>query len=344
MSQLLAKFSLAYTASATLRRLSLALGNAGSLALLIFSLSWSVHAGGLTVSVATTPLSTPFYVAEQLGYFAQEGLNITMKECVSGKLCLTQMLAGQSNFATASELPIMLNSFARKDFAILATFSTTNRDVKMIARKSAGMKTPKDFAGKKIALMRGTSGEYFTDLTLLTYGVDPRSVTIVDMNMEAVETALADRAIDAFAVFEPTAFRIMKALKNDGYVIATPPIYTLSFNLVGMKSSMGENSVEVAKLLRALDRAILYIRNNPDKAQAILLERLKLDSSFVDWTWAEYRFDLALNQSLLTTLESEARWAMRENFVNDKTLPNYLNLIDTSYLLKIKPASVTLVK
>ena len=57
--------------------------------------------------------------------------------------------------------------------------------------------------------------------------------------------------------------------------------------------------------------------------------------------WPTYRFELSLQQSLLTTLQGQARWAQREGHVN-KALgePEFLNFIDASLLRKLSAKAV----
>lgn len=304
----------------------------------------AAQAAPLSIGVSMTPLSTPFYVAEKEGFFAREGVQVALKDCNSGKVCLSNVLGGELHLATASELPIMFGSFERKDISILATFASTNRNVKLVTRKSGGIRTPQDLVGKRVGLVRGAAGEYFLDLVLLAYGIDPATVTVVDMRAEAMESAVHGRAVDAFAAFEPGTFKLMKAMKDDGFVVPLPAVYTMTFSLAGLRPVIAERRDQMVRLIRALDRAVQFIRSHPQQAQAILLQRLNLDNSFVDWAWSEYRFDLALNQSLLTTLESQARWAIREKLVAGKVMPDYLDLVDTGPLVVVKPTSVTLVK
>jgi ABC-type nitrate/sulfonate/bicarbonate transport system substrate-binding protein len=159
-----------------------------------------------------------------------------------------------------------------------------------------------------------------------------------------METAVKNRSVDAFAAFEPGSFNLMKALKDDGFVVPLPTIYTMSFNLAGLNAVILQRREQMPKLLRALEKAVRFIDTDPRKAQAILVERLKVDASFGGWAWADYRFNLTLNQSLLTTLESQAQWAIRQTLVAGKTVPDYLDLIETKPLATVRPASVTVVK
>ncbi len=74
------------------------------------------------------------------------------------------------------------------------------------------------------------------------------------------------------------------------------------------------------------------------------MEHLKLEQAFIAWAWTDYRFNLVLSQSLLTSLESEARWAIRENLISNHQIPNFLDVLEPSVLRKVRPGSVTVVK
>jgi len=302
------------------------------------------QAAVLRLAVSTTPLSTPFYVADKLGLFAEEGLQVTIADCNGGKLCLAQALSGARDLATASELPIMFSSFTRSDFSIVATFASTSRNVKLVTRNSAGIKLPKDLAGRRVGLVRGAAGEYFLDLVLLTYGVDPAKVAVVDMAADAMGAAARSGQVDVFATFEPGTWHLLNALKHDGHVLTLPTIYTMTFNLAGLNKVVAERGRDIPKLLRALDKAVRFIDTNPQAAQAILAKRLGVDRAFVAATWGDYRFNVSLNQSLLTNLESQARWAVRKKLATGTVMPDYLDMVQPAALSSVRPDSVTLVK
>lgn len=301
-------------------------------------------AADITVAVALTPLTAPFFVAEKQGFFNDEGLQVVIKECSGGNVCLKQLLDGQVDLATASDLPIMFRSFERKDHYVLATFATSNRDMQLIARKSAGIKTVKDLEGKRIGLVRGTSGQYFLDLATLAAGLDPRSLNISDLDLKDLEQAAANRQVDAFSVWEPHAYKISRLLGDDAIRLTVAGLYSLSFNLIALRGPNGLADGDQVKFLRALDKAILFMKAQPASTRAILQQRLKLESSEIDTFWPNYRFGLTLNQSLLSTLESEARWAIREQFVKGTRVPDYLDFLEVGPLKQVRPSAVTLVK
>ncbi len=72
--------------------------------------------------------------------------------------------------------------------------------------------------------------------------------------------------------------------------------------------------------------------------------RLQVDQGFVDWVWRGLNFRLALDQSLITTMEGESRWARREGHVKGAPPANYLGLLYTGPLATAKPGSVGVVR
>ena len=303
---------------------------------------FSVGAAPLTLAIARTPLSLPLYVAQAEGYFEAAGLELKITDCSGGYRCLQIMLDGAADVATASDSPVMFRSFERDDYAVIGTFATTSVDVKLVARPSAGITTPAQLRGKKVGVVRGSSSQYFLDAYLLWHGIDPGSVELVWLQPDEMAAAMRSGKVAAVAAWEPFAFDTLNAMKSDASVLPDAGIYTLSFNLVTHKRLAGARDVDLVKLLRAVARAEAFIESRPSDAQAILRKRLGVDQPFVDWVWPGLRFRLGLDQSLVKTLEGEARWAIREGHVSGKTVPNYLRYMHASPLRELDANAVGL--
>ena len=319
-----------------------------ALIFLAFGLSLSAKssmAQDMVIAVSRASLSLPLYVAETQKFFADEGLSVTTRECIGGQRCMKLLLDGEVQLATASELPVMFNSFTRSDYAIVATFVTSTQDVKLIVRKSAGIATTAQLAGKRIGTVKGTSAHYFLDTFLVLGGIDPKKVELVSLPPEQLEQALRDKKIDAAAIWEPFAHKSLKALADDGLTLPSGRIYTESFNLIASRKVITERETDVVKVLRALDRAQRWIRDQPAQAQTILKDRLQQDQGFINATWKDFNYRMSLDQSLLSTIEGEARWAIREGHVpSESKTPNFLQFIEAEPLRKAVPGAVTLFK
>ncbi|MCV2355789.1 ABC transporter substrate-binding protein [Paucibacter sp. B2R-40] len=303
----------------------------------------------LRLAVSMTPLSLPIFVAEQQGYFAEAGLQLRVQEVVGGHRAMQLLLEGKADLATASDVVMMFSSFKNPSlapFALLASFVSSSSDSKLVLRPQSGVSQVRDLRGKRVGTVMGTASHYMLDTTLLASGVDPKSVHIIPLQPEAIADLLKSSQLDAVAIWEPLPFKLLQSVPGSE-ILPTPGSYRLSFNLVGAKTLLGPRDDELKKLLVALDRAQRHIERKPDMAQALLRERLKLDQAFIDWIWPTNHYRLALDQSLLSSLEAEARWARQGGHLKDikpgEGAPNFLDLIYAKPLRQVLPASVTLI-
>lgn len=305
----------------------------------------TVAAQPITIAVSRSSLSLPLYVAESKRYFAAEGLVVTLQECIGGPRCFQSLLQGQVPLATVAELSVMFASFDRSDHVILGTFATANNDLKLLTRKSAGLQSASQLAGKRIGTVKGSGAHYFLDSALLFHGVDPKRVELVLLPPEQVGPALIEGRIDAAAIWEPFGQQILRKLGGDGLQLPTPRIYTLTFNLVAARQFALERAADLPKLLRALARAQTFIDEQPAQAQALLRTRLQEDQAYIEATWKDFDYRLSLEQSLLSTLEGQARWAVREGHVPaGSRVPNFMRFVELGPLQAVAPAAVTLHK
>lgn len=298
----------------------------------------------LVVGVARLPLSLPFYVAEAEGYFVAEGVKLRIEDCIVGRVCLKRLLAGEVSVATVADAPIVLSSFSSQAFFILATFSGSPNDTKLVARIGAGIAAPKDLVGKRIGTFTGTGAQYFLDSFLLFYGIDRRDVTIVSVPPDRAVAAIENREVDALAVFEPYASSVVAALGADGKTLPSSRVYRTTFNVVIDRRIAGLRDAELGKMLRALERANRFIHDQPLKAQGVLRARLQLKQNYIDLIWNDIEYELSLSQSFIALLESQARWATREGYATGAALPNYLNYIYPVPLILVLPTAVSIVK
>lgn len=294
----------------------------------------------LTLAVSRTPLSLPLYIAQQNGYFTAEGLEIKFNECLGGHRCLRQVLDGQADVGTAGELPVVMSSFSSTDYAVIGTFTKSNDEIKLVTRTRAGIKSPAQLVGKRIGAIKGTASEFFLELYLLTAGLDPQSLSIVDIQPEDSVQALQSGKVDAISVWQPYGHLALKAMGADASLLPNNNGYVQTFNLVSHRKLVGARDATLARLLKAVDRAERFIHEQPAQAKRILMQQLALEQEFVDSVWAGMRYRLVLDQALLVTMEGEARWARREGHAVGSLKPNFLQLVHSAPLRSVKPDAV----
>jgi ABC-type nitrate/sulfonate/bicarbonate transport system substrate-binding protein len=293
----------------------------------------------LVIGRTTSALALPIEVAAAQGYFAAEGVQVRLAECSSGPRCLQQVFDRTADLAGATELPVVFASFQRADYAIVTTMATSGSNIKLVARKSAGIAGPSTLQGKRVGYVHGTSAHYFLDAYLLIHGVDPRRLELVPLQADAIVAAFERRQIDAFSGFQRHVIPAVRAVGDDAATFGDARIYTESYGLVARRDLLKSRGADVVKVLRALLRAQRFIQEQPGKAMDILQKSSGLTRAEVERMFPDYSYRLGLEQSLVSTMEAEARWALREGHVRGGAVPNYLGFVDFGPMRAAMPES-----
>ena len=296
----------------------------------------------IKIAVSKTPLSAPIYIAQAQGYFDQSCANVTLEEVIGGKASFEKVISGDAHLATSSDSVIVFKSLLRNDFAALATFVQSDNDVKIFTYEDSDIYSGKDLIGKTVGVTRGAAGEYLLSAFLALDGLNISDVHTVGLGPDKLPQALIDKTIDAAVVWEPYGYEIAKKLNGKAKVLNTKNLYTLTFNLIGKRSTKSGQDKSCQCVIAAINQAIDFIAANPLTAQHILKSKLDLDENFIQWVWPDYIFKLSLNRSLIMNLEAQAQWVINSQLVTTKTIPDYTSFIDDSSLKKVKPFAVTI--
>ena len=294
--------------------------------------------------VETSLLPSAVWVAENRGYFQEQGLDIEIKEFDSGKNALKTMLnEGGLDMVTVAQTPVMLNSFSRNDYAIIAGMVFSNDDVKMLGRQDKGIKTPSDLKGKKIGTTKGSTGHFFISLFLSSNDLGLSDVEIIDFKATELTPALADGQVDAISTWEPHISNAQKLLGEKAVLFKSKDIFREDFYFVSNEDFIKNHPDALRRFLSAIDKANTFTKNNKAEAINIVSQRLKIDREATALLWEIFEFKLFLDQTILITLEDEARWAIANNLTDATKVPNYLDSIYFDALEKVKPEAVTII-
>jgi len=290
--------------------------------------------------------ASPAWIAENKGYFQEEGLNVKIKEFGSGRTALATMLKdGNLDIVTAAQTPVVFNSFHRNDYAIIAAMVNSDNDVKILARQDKGIKNPSDLKGKRIGITKGSTGQFFLVLFLAHNNLDLSEVEIVDLEAPDLSQALVDERVDAISTWEPHILNTRKVLGKKAIILSEPgSIFREDFYFIASGNFIKNNPETLKGFLKAIEKAEVFIQKNKENAMNIISERLKIDEDLINSIWDDFKFGLLLDQTVLISLEDEARWAINAGLTDKTEIPNYLNYIYTDALKEVKPKAVTIIR
>lgn len=305
----------------------------------------TIHAeNALRIAVAKQPASALMHIADSRGFFADEGLNVVMSYHPSGKRALIDgLFAGKADIATAAEVPVVINAFKRDDFRVLAAINFLDNVNRIIARKDAGIHTPGDLKGKRVATQKGSAVHYFLYLFLARHGLLSTQIDEHFMKAGKLPEALLRGEIDAFSMREPYISQAANQLGSNAILFAEPGLFP-QYDVVVASKQVASNPALNNKLLRALLRAAQFAEAEPEQALKITATQIGADLEHLRKAWQSFHLQVVLDQSLLLALESEADWVVERNPVQRSQIPDMLKLIHSSPLREVAPSAVTLIE
>jgi NitT/TauT family transport system substrate-binding protein len=297
----------------------------------------------LRIAIYPDTVSALIYIAQEQGFFKRHGLDVSLENYQTGVLAVNGLIAGKADAATATEFVLALQGFKRADLRTIAAISFSDT-MEVVARRDRGIKNPEDLKGKIVGVPKTTIAEFFLNTFLSLRSILPGEVRTVDLKPADLVKALSEGKIDAASCFPPFSDAMKKNLA--GNAISWPIQGGQDYHLVLMiRDELIKNRpLAVTGFLKGVIEAEDFLRKDEDGAQRIVERALGLDPASVANTWARTRFRVRLDQSLLTLLEDEGRWAIRNKLVDGQKVPNYLNFLYLDGLAKIKPDVVTVIR
>ena len=153
-------------------------------------------------------------------------------------------------------------------------------------------------------------------------------------------TALSEGKVDAAISFSPYLDAMKKTLT--GKAISWPAQGGRDFYylLITREESVKTRPGTIASLLKGVLEAEAFLKMHEKESQDIMKKTLGMDRDALMSTWSKTRFRVRLDQELLTLMEDEGRWAIRNKLAEADKIPDYSTFLYLEGLKKIKPEAV----
>jgi NitT/TauT family transport system substrate-binding protein len=298
------------------------------------------------VTVAYSPFESTalFWIAEDMHFFARNGLNVTLRRYDSGAGSLDGLVNGEADIAVGvTEFPLVRKAFQGAHVRTLGTIDRGEFNY-LVGRRDRGIVNITDLRGKRVGTTVGTIVEFHLGRFLLIHGLGMQDITLVDVRTPAGWVdAVADGEIDAIATAQPYVNAARDRLGTNAVSWSVQSSQPLFANVISTDDWISAHPRQAARFLKSLAEAEEYRTLHPAESRAIVQERLDLDPGYMDTVWQQNQFSLSLDQSLILAMEDEARWMIANNLTDARSIPDFRDYIDTQFLEEVKPGAVNII-
>src|ERR1700730_15810978 len=235
---------------------------AGLLAIATSGLARADELQKAKVGVLRRSSSAPVFIAQDKGYFRNAGLDVELKFFDAAQPVAVATTSGDIDFGITAFTAGLFNLAGKGTLKVIGGMSREKAGYPLIGyfagnnAYAAGLKTPRDLAGKRIAVTQvGSSFHYSLGLLADKYGFKLSDVKIVPLqSLSNAAAALKGETVDAALLPVSTARKLMDdgGAKLLGWVGDETP-WQLGAVFASPKTLT--NKVLVTKLLTALVRA-----------------------------------------------------------------------------------------
>lgn len=226
----------------------------------------------LRIGVDTWPPYGLFYLAQAKGFFRDEG--VTVKLLDFGAVSDVRRAYEQGKLdgvATTVVEVLMARDATARDLRVVRLIDISEGGDVILAKES--IRSMRDLRGKRIGVEPASLNMYVLARALEKAGMTFKDVTVVPKEPRAMcDELLADR-LDAVVTYPPESARVLAdprfhtvftSLEIPGEIIDV-----LAFDARALRA----RPRDIAGVMRALDRALQYLKENPQDSWRIMADR-----------------------------------------------------------------------
>lgn len=238
-----------------------------------------------TVRLAALPLAnyTIFKAAEEQGYLEEEGIELDITYVPQGAVALEALIGGSVDVAFPAHLEFIQASTQHDNLRILMGFTRLPDEgpdnTAFLVREGSGIESPEDLGGKRLAAgLLNSINHFYTQIWLEQHGVDPATVSFVEVPFPNMQDALDNEQVDGVFNVEPfvTVMTDKGGYLNIGHpYMEVNPGFTIIPPTV-RQEWLDENPEVAERLVRAFEKGAQYLREAEES------ERIRLVSEFTE--------------------------------------------------------------
>jgi NitT/TauT family transport system substrate-binding protein len=283
--------------------------------------------GSVVIGTAKDPnLASQIIVADDKGYFKEEGLEASVKLFTSGADLVTAAASGDVHFASTGDIPALNLKMNGIDIAVLSHVSEIG-GAQAILTSEEYIKDPQKLKGKKIGVTKGTVGEMLVNSYFKSIGINRGEFNVVQVTGADAITAFSRKDIEAFYTWEPFVIKaqeaagakvLVRARNVDG---SNKRVVGIHAYLFGLKNVVTGKPEVTTAVLKAIEKATQFIGKNPDEAAKIVAGKMGQDDKTVKTIMSENIYGMKIDQQMADDMRGSINFLKEAGLAKKPTTP-----------------------
>jgi NitT/TauT family transport system substrate-binding protein len=233
----------------------------------------------------------PYYYAKKMGWYAAEGIDLNIEPGKGSALAVQKVGAGANPIGLADMGTVLVGKGKGANVVgVMNIYANSPQGLYWL--KSSGIKGIKDFPGKKIGNPAGDAARTMWPAIAKANGIDPKSVTWVNIDANAKLAALKSKSIDVTTSFYNIHHIFQKQLGDDMGFVAWRDVGLNPYgnSIIVNEEFLKANKALVAKFVKVTQKAFAACVKDPKPCVEALVEAngaLKFDNEMQNWALVE---------------------------------------------------------
>jgi NitT/TauT family transport system substrate-binding protein len=253
----------------------------------------------------------PYYYAKKMGWYQKEGIDLNLEPGKGSALSTQRVAAGANPIGLADMAGVLVVDGKGAD--AVAVFNVyANSPQGMYWLKSSGIKGIKDFPGKKIGNPAGDAARVMWPALAKANGIDPNSVTWVNIDPNAKLAALKAHTIDITTSFYNLHHVFKRELGDDMGFLAwrDAGLNTYGNSVIVNGEYLKKHRDTIAKFVKVTQRAFATCVKDPKPCVQALIDAngaLNFDNELANWKLVEVLMSDKISQTVALGWHDDAR-------------------------------------
>jgi NitT/TauT family transport system substrate-binding protein len=263
----------------------------------------------------------PYYFARKQGWYAKEGIDLNLEPGRGSALATQKVGAGANPIGLADMGGVLVAKGKGADLvAVYNVYANSPQGLYWL--KSSGIRSVKDLVGKKIGNPAADGARTMWPALARANGIDPKSVTWVNIDANAKLSALKAKSIDATTSFYNIHHIFQAELGDDMGFLAwrDAGLNPYGNSIVVNADFLAKNRPLVDRFVKVTQRAFAACVAQPNPCVQALVEAngaLKFDNELTNWKLVEVLMSDKFSREVALGIHDDARMAADYELVRE---------------------------